>query len=37
MKILRETVLKTALDISVTEALIERWHKEGLHERLCKD
>jgi tetratricopeptide (TPR) repeat protein len=37
MKLLRETAHKAGIDISVTEAFVERWHKEGLYESPCKD
>jgi tetratricopeptide (TPR) repeat protein len=37
MKLLRETAPVAGIDISVTEAFIERWHKEGLYESPCKD
>jgi tetratricopeptide (TPR) repeat protein len=37
MKLLRETVPMAGIDISVTEAFIERWHKEGLYESPCKE
>jgi tetratricopeptide (TPR) repeat protein len=37
MKQLKDTAQKSGIDISVTEAFIERWQREGLYESPCKD
>ncbi|MES0350116.1 MAG: tetratricopeptide repeat protein [Desulfobacteria bacterium] len=37
MKLLTETARKAAVDISVTEAFVERWHDGKLYESPCKE
>lgn len=37
MKHIRETAQKTGVDISVTEAFVERWRQGRLYESPCKD
>ncbi len=37
MKLLTETARRAGVDISVTEAFVERWQQDGLYESPCRD